>query len=133
MTRKILGITLNFWSFLALCLLVTGVSAVYVPTIIGAEPKSLIRSEVVKRDSRGRVEVMEVRAENGMCMAQITYDKVPRIHVLVASSGRLRNLGYLQINDGTEDGLSDETVMKNFNNAINTHCLPLIIPGYTLI
>ena len=105
-----------------------------IPSVAGAEhDSSLIRSEVIKRDSRGRVEMMKTRAGNGACVAEIVYDKVPRIYVVVASRVRLQNIGYLQINDGTEENLSDETLMKNFRKAIGEHCLPLIVPGFVAI
>lgn len=102
--------------------------------VFSAEPGlSFVKREVIKRDSRGRVEMMEIRADLGRCVAQITYDEGPRIHVLVISRTRLQNLGFLQINDGTESGLSDATLMAKFNYAIREYCLPLIIKGYVVI
>lgn len=92
---------------------------------------SPIQNEVTKRDSRGRVEVMETRASDGTCIAQVIYERgVPAIHVLVISRTRLQNLGSLYITGGTEDEISDATLMEKFYKAIGEHCLPLIIKGY---
>ena len=98
-----------------------------------SEWSSILQSNVTKRDSRGRVEVMEVHAISGTCIAQITYDETPRVYIVVASRTRLQNLGYLQINDGTENGLSDTVLMRVFNKAIREFCLPLIDQGYVLL
>ena len=98
----------------------------------GTVPKySPIQSEVTKRDSRGRVEVMETRASDGTCIAQVIYEHgMPTIHVLVISRTRLRNLGYRQVLDGTEEGTSDAVLMRNIDEVIREQCLPLIIKGY---
>jgi hypothetical protein len=98
-----------------------------------SEWSSILQSNVTKRDSQGRVEVMEVHAISGTCIAQITYDETPRVYIVVASRTRLQNLGYLQINDGTENGLSDTVLMRIFNKAIREFCLPLIDQGYVLL
>lgn len=90
-----------------------------------------VQSEVTKRDVQGRVEVMETRAGDGTCMAQVLYkESVPQIHVLVISRKRIQNLGYLQINDATEEGVSDEVLMRNFEKAIREQCLKYIIRGF---
>ncbi|MFA5998179.1 MAG: hypothetical protein WC814_02225 [Candidatus Paceibacterota bacterium] len=101
--------------------------------VFSTEELSLIRSEVTKRDSRGRVEVMEVHTASGKCVAQIAYEGIPRVYILVLSRTRLQNLGYLQINDGTEDGLSDTILVRIFNKAIREYCLPLIVQGYVIL
>lgn len=100
-------------------------------TAASAEQQSFIpQSEVTKRDARGRVQVMETRTSRGTCMAEITYTELPRIYVVVISRTRLQNLGYLQINNGTEGNLTNEVLMENFHKAISEHCLPLIVPEY---
>lgn len=91
--------------------------------------ESSAQTEVTQRDLRGRVKVLETRAGGGVCIAEVTYEEATRIHVVVVSRALLKNLGYLQINDGTESGLSNKVLMENFNKAIR-HCLPFIIPGY---
>lgn len=95
----------------------------------GEWSNSLIQSEVTGWDSRGRVQEMEVRTGAGICMAAVTYNHgVPHIDVLIMSRTQLRNLGYRQINDGTEEGISNLVLMRNINEVILEHCLPLI--GY---
>ncbi len=102
------------------------------PHAFGAEPApSRIQFEVTKKDSRGRVQVMEARTDRGGCIAEIVYEGLPQIYVVVISRTRLQNLGHLLIRDGTEDNLTNEVLMENFHKAINEHCLPLIVPGYT--
>ena len=97
----------------------------------GAEPvPPRIQFEVTKKDSRGRVQVMEARTDRGGCIAEIVYEGLPQIYVVVISRTRLQNLGHLLIRDGTEDNLTNEVLMENFHKAIGEHCLPLIVPGY---
>lgn len=97
------------------------------------QKKPFIQNEVTKRDSRGRVEIMETHTTSGTCMAQITYEEVPRIHLIVITPTKLENIGYAQINGGTKDTLSDAVLTGVFNDTINEFCLPLIIPGYVII
>lgn len=92
---------------------------------------SPIQSEVTKRDSRGRVQVLETRASDGVCMAEVVYEHgMPTIHVLVISRIRLQNLGYRLVLDGTEEGISDAVLMRNIDEVVREQCLPFIIRGY---
>ena len=105
-----------------------------------AEPNRLefavrIQGEVVKRDASWRVKVMQMRTKNGTCMAEVSYyGGVPRIYVAVTLlAGERMDLGYLQINNGTEESLSDKALMQDFERAISERCLRFIIPGYAVI
>ena len=86
------------------------------------------KSEVLARDARGRVKVFQVFGERGSCMAEAVYDfDRPRIYVVVISPQEgIRNIGYLQINDGTEAGLGDAALLRNFHKVMRERCLPLI-------
>ncbi len=103
-----------------------------VATIYGAGLEPLHR-EVVKRDARGRVQVMEARAAGGTCMAEITYQyKRPQIHIIALSHTGVQNIGALVLQDESEDSLSDSVLMEDFNLAME-FCLPIIIKGYTRV
>lgn len=91
-----------------------------------------VRNEVLKRDVRGRVQLMRARGNNGTCYAEIVYEGLPRIYVLALSHQRQGNIGALLIRDGTEENLSDAVLMKAFNKAIG-YCIPFIIKGYTKV
>lgn len=111
---------------LAAMLFVLGAAA----SCMTAEKKPLLQKEVLKRDSRWRVQVMGVNTSNSACLAEITYDGAPRIHIVVITPTRLENIGYAQVIGGTEENLSDAKLMDLFNEAISKNCLPLIVPGY---
>jgi len=88
-----------------------------------------VQTEVVKRDARDRVEIMEARTTEGRCIAQITYDRGPRIYIVVMSWEMLENIGHVRI-DMPEATLNNAFLMRIFRDAIKEHCLPHIVPGY---
>ena len=95
---------------------------------VGPEPRWStigIQKEVTMR---GRVQVMEIRAGEGTCVAEITHNKEgdARIYVAVISYTRLENLDYEPVDD---DDLNDTALMEEFNRAMK-RCLPLIVKGY---
>ena len=94
-----------------------------------------IKREVVKRDVKGHIQVMQARTKHGVCIAEIVHARLapPRIYVLLISRTRLQNLGFLLINDGTRNGrASDSALTERFGKAIS-QCLPFIVPGYVIV
>ncbi len=116
--------------FRTILMLIT-LASVGVVTTYSTEPQFL-RKEVVKKDSRGRPEVMKASAIGGVCMVEITYVyKWPQIHIVVVSSrGGIRNLGTLVLQNESEETLSGAALAEDFDLAFE-YCLPLIVPGYT--
>lgn len=122
MTRSKFGFRITLLVFV---LLSTGM-----PVFSAELGLSFVKVEVTKRDARGRVEMMELRTDSGKCIAQITYDQGPQINLMVILRAELQSSGTLKIIDGTEEGLSNETLMEKLDETFRDRCLPTILQDY---
>ena len=123
---RIVSLRLKAALFLPLVLVLMGATVLHAAN----DDPPRIQIEVTKKDSLGRVQVMEVRAGTGTCIAEIIYEGGPRVHVVVIAQNGIRNLGFAAIGGETAKNLDNEVLVRIFETTIRQHCLPLIVPSY---
>ncbi len=99
------------------------------------QPLNKFQNKIIKRDDKGRAKVTQATTDYGTCLSEVVYDQSPHpeIHLVIISNGRMKHVGYVLIMGTTQETITNQRLLLEFDLLVKQHCFPLIIPGYTNI